>query len=86
MMTHRLDTVKVECYSGYKADERPTAFTFRGKRWEVAEIVDRWYEGSGDPREAGIDYFKVRTRQGDEWILRHSRLFNGWAVLIRETE
>jgi hypothetical protein len=81
-MAPHLDTVEVECYSGCKVNERPTAFTYRGKRWEVAEIVDRWYEGSRDPKEAGLDYFKVRTPQGNEFILRYSRLFDGWGILI----
>ena len=85
-MTLHLDRVEVECYSGYKADERPTTFTYRGKRREIVEIVDRWYEGSRDPQEAGLDYFKVRTRRGGEYILRRSRLFDGWGILIRDTE
>ena len=59
-----LDKIEVECYSGYRADERPVAFTYKGRRWEVAEILDRWYEGSRDPKAPGLDYFKVKTRQG----------------------
>ena len=85
-MAPSLDTVEVECYSGYKADERPTAFTYKGKRWEVAEIVDRWYEGSRDLKEAGLDYFKVKTREGEEFMLRYSRLFDGWGILIWDDE
>jgi len=40
------EKIHVECFSGYKANERPVAFTLQGRRWEVAEILDRWYEGS----------------------------------------
>jgi len=36
--------IQVECYSGYKTNERPVAFIDQGCRWEVKEIVDRWYE------------------------------------------
>lgn len=39
------EKIAVECYSGHKANERPVAFTFQGRHWEVAEILDRWYEG-----------------------------------------
>jgi len=39
------ERIKAECYSGYKASERPVAFIFQGVRWEVQKIIDRWYEG-----------------------------------------
>jgi len=39
------EKVEVECYSGYKANERPVAVEFEERRWEVSEIIDRWYEG-----------------------------------------
>ncbi len=82
-MAPSLDTVEVECYSGCKVNERPVAFIYKGTRWEVAEILDRWYEGSRDSKAARLDYFKVKTRQGEEFILRYSRLFDGWGILIR---
>jgi hypothetical protein len=41
--------ITVECYSGYKANERPAAFTMQTRRREVAGIVDRWYEGGLEP-------------------------------------
>ena len=44
LMSMRWDQVSVECYSGHKANERPVAFAFQERCWEVAEIVDRWYE------------------------------------------
>ena len=39
------ERIRVEHYSGYKANERPVAFIFQGIHWEVQEIIDRWYEG-----------------------------------------
>ena len=35
--------LKVKCYSGYKMNERPMAFTIQGRDYRVAEIIDRWY-------------------------------------------
>jgi hypothetical protein len=77
-----LDGVDVECYGGYKAHERPTAFTFQGRRLEVTDIIDHWYEGS--PRSAGpsLDYFKVCTREGEVFILRYNALFDAWAMVL----
>jgi hypothetical protein len=50
--------VRVEAYSGYKADERPLRFEL-GERWlEAEDIVDRRY----DPDAV---YFRVKTADGD---------------------
>ena len=53
--------IRVECYSGYKVNERPIAFAYQGQRWEVSEILDCWYEGGLDASRQEINYFKVRT-------------------------
>jgi len=38
------EQIQVEIYSVYKANERPVAFEFKGRRWEVSEILDRRYK------------------------------------------
>jgi hypothetical protein len=65
--------VQVECYSGFKADERPLRFQL-GDRWlAVVEVMDRWY----DPDAI---YFRVRAGDGDLYILRHSEQDNIWTL------
>jgi len=76
--------IQVECYSGYKADERPVAFIHEGKRWEVREVVDRWCEGGLTPDRPSIDYFKVRTKEGRIFLLRYLSLFDNWSVRLPE--
>ena len=56
--------IKVECYAGYKGDERPLRFTMGEKVHEVQEVLDRWY----DPQDT---YFKVQAEDGNHYILRH---------------
>ncbi len=68
--------IRVECYAGYKADERPLRFTplAPGARTLVAEeILDQWY---------GPDYqcFKVRADDANLYILRHSALDDVWTL------
>jgi len=65
--------IQVDCYSGYKADERPVAFTYQGERWEIQEIVDCWYEGGLDSSKPVIDYFKVRAIDCNIYFLRFQR-------------
>lgn len=57
--------VRVECYSGYKADQRPLRFHLRGVPVDVLEIEDQWY----GPHE---EFFRVRAAGGNRYVLRHS--------------
>jgi hypothetical protein len=69
--------IKVECYSGYKADERPLRFRLGGKLLEVEEILDRWY---GEEH----DYFKLRAEDGNKYLLRHGRKEDVWELTMFE--
>ncbi|MEW6266778.1 MAG: hypothetical protein AB1641_27200 [Thermodesulfobacteriota bacterium] len=77
---------RVETYSGYKADERPTAFVLGGRRHVVVEVLDRWYQGGLSAQDQKMDYFKVKTGEGLEFILRYNALFDAWSVLASEEE
>jgi hypothetical protein len=69
--------LKVECYSGYKAEERPLRFAFKGgtpsRAYEVKEVLDQWY---------GVGYccFKVLADDGDIYILRHQAEEDAWLL------
>jgi hypothetical protein len=70
------DKIRVECYSGHKANGRPVAFEHQGRRREISEILDCWYEGGPDARQLRIDYFKVKTSEGQVFLLRYTPLFD----------
>ncbi len=55
--------VKVECYAGRKADERPVRFRLEGKEYFVKAVLDQWY----DPENV---FYKVRADDGNFYILR----------------
>jgi hypothetical protein len=57
--------VRVECYSGYKADERPLRFILAEQCYEVAEVLDQWYG-------PGYVCFRLRADDGNVYILRHT--------------
>ena len=69
--------LKVDCYSGYKADERPLRFSFGhkpgGQVLEVKEVLDQWY---------GVGYhcFKVLADDGNFYILRHQESEDNWVL------
>jgi hypothetical protein len=77
------EEIKVECYAGYKGEEIPRAFTYLGKRYEILEVSDRWYEGGLDPRDLRHDYFRVKTADGEAFLIRYTPRFQAWTLCRR---
>ena len=75
--------IDVACYAGSRADECPRRFSHHGQTVEIAEILDRWYEGGVDPRTPIVDYFKVRGDDDTTYLLRHTRKADAW-YLVRK--
>jgi hypothetical protein len=74
----------VECYQGHKGNESPLSFIYQNKKWQIDNIIDRWYEGGMDPRQPIKNYFKVLTREGKIFLLRYNPKFDSWAVKREE--
>lgn len=64
--------VRVETYSGYKADERPLRLHLGQRTLKVA-VEDRWYS-------PGETYFRVLTEDGDRYVLRHIEAQDVWSL------
>ena len=80
----RMEFEKVKVYTRdeYKGAQEPVAFVWRGRRYEVAEILDRWYEGRLDSTRFPLSYFKVRTGEGEVRILRYHEFFRAWGIRV----
>jgi hypothetical protein len=65
--------VEVECYAGYKADERPMRLKMGEQSLEIVEVEDRWYS-------PGETYFRVRVEDGDRYVLRHEEAQDVWSL------
>jgi hypothetical protein len=65
--------LRVECYAGRKADERPVRFQLDDRDYLVEEVLDLWY-GSDDT------FFKVRADNRNLYILRHTTSRNEWTL------
>jgi len=74
----KLIPIKVECHSGYKADEYPKCLYFDNIKLEVQEVTDRWYQGDRDPEYPVSNYFKVKTTDGDQYIIKHDLESDTW--------
>lgn len=63
----------VECRSDSEYAERPLSLTWRGHRYEIAEIVARWR----GPSEKG---FRVKTTDGQAFELTYREFPDEWSV------
>jgi hypothetical protein len=68
-----MSDIKVECYAGYRPDERPLRFTLGENRLEVMEVEDQWYSPSSR-------HFRVLASDGNVYILRHDEEQDRWSL------
>ncbi|MBN1849354.1 MAG: hypothetical protein JW932_12290 [Deltaproteobacteria bacterium] len=68
-----LKPIRVETYSGYKADERPLYLVLDERRMEVLDIIDRWYGEEAD-------YFKVRVAGDRVYLILRDRRSSRWIL------
>jgi len=67
--------IRVICFHGYKANERPLKFYIGDKEVGVRELLDRWY-GEQD------DYFKVLADDGNTYVLKYRREEDDWELAL----
>jgi hypothetical protein len=65
--------IYVDAYSGFKANERPTQFTLDEEIYEIAAVLDQWYEPSAT-------YFKVQSIEGKTYLLRYDEQTDEWTL------
>ena len=74
--------IKVECHSGYKADEYPSKFTWGYTEFEIIEIIDRWHEGYHNSAPKAVNYFKVKTDLKGSFLLKHEISNDRWFLVV----
>ncbi|MGA2431363.1 MAG: hypothetical protein ABSH13_22895 [Candidatus Acidiferrum sp.] len=65
--------VRVECYCGYNADERPVRVFLGGKMVDVAAVEDIWYS-------PGVTYFRLLLGNGERYVLRRQDAQDVWSL------
>lgn len=65
--------LRVECYAGYRADQRPVRFILSGHTYEVTDVEDRWYS-------PGASFFRVCAGDGNRYVLRHDEAQDTWSL------
>jgi hypothetical protein len=70
--------VRVEAYAGYKGEETPRAFIYDGVRYEVQDIIARWYTETHA-------CFRVLASDGHSYVLRCDQDGLRWELVMKET-
>lgn len=65
--------LRVECYAGYKGDERPVRLLIGEQLLDVQEVEDRWYS-------PGATYFRVLMANGERYVLRREDAQDLWTL------
>ena len=63
------EPIRVSSYSGYKGEERPERFEYKGKTFRVLEITDRWMEGTSIAGDGIKSYFRVKGDDKRSYLL-----------------
>jgi hypothetical protein len=73
IMTDQIETDRVDCYAGSRADEYPLRFVHNGHHVEVNRIIKRWQ--TPDSR-----CFKVSGDDGIYYTLTYDHLADKWEI------
>lgn len=65
----------MECYSGYRVNERPVSFTLMTRQYKVLEVIDRWYG------EACL-YFKIKADDDNIYLLKYEEWKDNWDLVF----
>jgi len=65
--------LRVECYAGYKGDERPVKLQIDEHMLDITEIEDRWYS-------PGATFFRVLLANGERYVLRREDAQDTWTL------
>ena len=68
-----MSEIRVECYSGQRADERPLRFSAGGHTYAVQSVDDKWYSPDAT-------YFRVTADDGNVYVLRHDETKDVWTM------
>jgi hypothetical protein len=66
-------SLRVECYAGYKGDERPVRVLLDNQMIVVNVVEDRWFS-------PGSTYFRVLLVTGERYVLRHDDAQDLWSI------
>lgn len=68
-----MDKIRVECYAGHRADERPLRFSAGERTYQIERVDDKWYS-------PGATFFRVLADDGNIYVLKHNEARDTWSI------
>ena len=65
--------IHVDEYSSHKANVSPRSFVLDEEIYEIASVLDQWYEPNAT-------YFKVQSTDGKTYLLRYNGQEDEWTL------
>lgn len=78
-----LTPIPVESSASEENDQIPRQLKIEGASVEVGEILDRWYQGPGNPEWPPANYFRVIGYNFKEYLLKHDLEAGQWYLVER---
>lgn len=75
----RLLGIGVECYAGHRGEQTPRTLILGNRRIAVAGVLDAWLAPE-------YRYFKLRSADGDTYIVRHDERTDTWELTMFRAE
>ena len=82
----RLERITVTTRDQSCGVQEPTALEWRGRRYRVVAVEDRWYEGFLASHRVPMRYFRVLVDTGERFLVRYHELFDAWALVVSGRE
>ncbi|WP_163717359.1 hypothetical protein [Mangrovibacterium lignilyticum] len=76
--------IKVESHSGNQTGEYPVEFFWNKLRFVIIKITDRWYQMDVGGKESVANYFKICTKSGLYFIMKHDTRTRRWYLIAPE--
>ena len=76
------ETIEVSTHDEYRGAQEPVSFEWHGEKYNVEQIVDRWYEGRIDSTRMPMLYFRVKTKSGEIFLIRYHEFFRAWSIRL----
>ena len=69
MKTPHVQKISVESYSGYKGDQRPTAFSYKDRTLKIEEVLSQWVEQRAQPGTGNRYIFHVMADDDKSYLI-----------------
>lgn len=80
------EPISVTTYCGYRDNEHPQSFLWRGKRYEVLRAIASWRVEENIPFGKPAMYYRIETTEGKIFDIRFEEKAERWVLVGTELD